>query len=297
MSSEPAIIEAAVNGGTTKDQNPNVARTPDEIAADALACIEAGAAIIHSHIDLRATTGEEAAERYLEAWRAVLAARPDALWYPTANLGRAGHDYDHIAPLARSGLLRLGLCDPGSVNLGRTVDGLPSGASVYSNSFDDVAHQLGLMAQHRLGASLAIYEPGFLRCALAWHRAGRLPPGSVVKLYFSTERGLTGTAFGLPPTAKALDAYLELLEGSGLPWAASVSGGDVVACGMADLALDRGGHVHLGLEFYGGDRTPTNVELIREAVARCEAHGRPVASPEQAAGILGLPRRVAQCGS
>ena len=48
--------------------------------------------------------------------------------------------------------------------------------------------------------------------------------------------------------------------------------------------------LHLGLEFYGGDRQPTNVELVQEAVALTEAAGRPVASCDEAAGILDLPR-------
>jgi 3-keto-5-aminohexanoate cleavage enzyme len=292
MSSAPVIIEAAINGATSKDRNPNVPRSPEEIAADILASIDAGAAIIHNHIDLRGTSGEEAAARYLEAWRPVLEARPDALVYPTVNFGADGHNYDHIAPLAASGLLRMGLCDPGSMNMGRSHDGVPSGGMVYSNSFDDITYQLELMNEHELGASLAIYEPGFLRCALAWQRAGRLPRGSLAKLYFSTELGLGGIVFGLPPTEKALDAYLELLDGSGLEWAVSVSGGDLVDSGMADLGLARGGHLHLGLEFYGGDRTPTNVELIDAAVARCEAHGRPVATPDEAAAILGVRPRT-----
>jgi hypothetical protein len=54
-----------------------------------------------------------------------------------------------------------------------------------------------------------------------------------------------------------------------LPWAVSVVGGDVVASEVAPLALERGGHLHLGLEFYGGDRTPKNVDLVEEAVALC----------------------------
>src|SRR5207248_4739974 len=78
----PVIIEAAINGGVSKDRNPHTPRTPDEIAADALACLSAGAAIIHNHIDLRGASDDEAAARYLEAWRPVLAKRPDALLYP-----------------------------------------------------------------------------------------------------------------------------------------------------------------------------------------------------------------------
>jgi len=290
MPDAPVIIEAAINGATTKERNPNVPRTPEEIAADALACFEAGAAVIHNHIDLPGLTEAEAAERYLAAWRVVLAERPDALWYPTVHFGPP-MSYEHLPLIAESGLLRLGLCDPGSVNLGRADDrGVPTGGIVYGNSFDFIARVFEICEEQRLGPSLAIYEPGFLRAALAWWRAGRLPQGAMVKLYFSTEQGLLGAPFGLPPTATALDAYLELLEGCDLPWAVSAVGGDVVATEVAPLALERGGHLHLGLEFYGGPRTPTNVELVSEAVALCEKAGRPVATPDQAAAILRLPR-------
>ena len=41
--STPLIIEAAINGATTKEQNANVPRAVNEIAACAFACIEAGA--------------------------------------------------------------------------------------------------------------------------------------------------------------------------------------------------------------------------------------------------------------
>jgi uncharacterized protein (DUF849 family) len=290
MSGEPVIIEAAINGATTKERNPNVPRAPEEIAADALAAIEAGAAVIHNHIDLGGLTEAEAAERYLEGWRPVLAARPDALLYPTVHFGPP-LGYEHLIPLAESGMLRMGLCDPGSVNLGRVdEDGVPTGGIVYANSFEQIGRALDVCREQRLGPSLAIYEPGFLRATLAWWRVGRLPAGAMVKLYFSSEQGLTGAPFGLPPTAAALDAYLELLEGCDLPWAVSVAGGDVVASEVALLALERGGHLHLGLEFFGGARTPTNVELVTEAVALCDKAGRPVATPDQAASILRLPR-------
>jgi uncharacterized protein (DUF849 family) len=289
VSASPVIIEAAINGVTSKERNPNVPRTPEEISVDALACIEAGAAVVHNHIDRAGITEGEAAERYLEGWRPVLAERPDALLYPTVHFGRS-ISYEHLVPLAESGLLRIGLTDPGSVNLGSVDDqGVPVGAFVYANSFESVARAFRICASHRLGPSLAIYEPGFLRTTMAWWRADRLPQGAMVKLYFSTDRGLLGAPFGLPPTVTALDAYLEILDGSDLPWAVSVVGGDVADSEIAPIALQRGGHLHLGLEFYGGPDTPTNVELVDRAVALCRAAGRPIATPVQAARILQLP--------
>ncbi len=297
---EPVILEAAINGVTSKQRNSNVPVEPDEIAADALACLRAGAAIVHNHIDVFMVEGDVAADRYLEAWRPVLADRPDALLYPTTNAGpEVQGAYAHITPLAKSGLMRLSISDPGSVNLGGLgEDGVPAAGFVYANSFDDIRHQLELCERHRLGPSMAIFEPGFLRTALAWRKAGRLPAGAMFKLYFGGEEGYLGgrrggMPFGLPPTRAALGAYLELLDGCDVPWAVAVLGGDVVESGMALLALERGGHLRLGLEDYGGPREPTNEELVREAVALCAQVDRPVATCEESARILGLPERVA----
>jgi 3-keto-5-aminohexanoate cleavage enzyme len=295
----PVVIEAAINGATSKARNPHVPTTPDEIARDALACMEAGAAIVHNHVDDFALSGEAAAARYLEGWRPVVRARPDAILYCTVAIGGAvAERYAHVPPLAASGAMRMGVLDPGSVNLGSAgEDGLPGGLDfVYSHSYGDVRHVVGQLAEHRLGPSISIFEPGFLRTALVYHRRGRLPRGAFVKLYFGGDQSYLGDAppggvtFGLPPTTTALEAYLEMLGGCELPWAVAVIGGDVVGSGLARAALERGGHVRVGLEDYGGPRRPTNVELVDEVAALAREVGRAVATPAEAARLLALPR-------
>ncbi len=58
---------------------------------------------------------------------------------------------------------------------------------------------------------------------------------------------------------------------------------------MARHALERGGHLRVGLEDYAGPDTPTNEELVAQAVALANEVGRPVASARQAALLLELP--------
>jgi uncharacterized protein (DUF849 family) len=300
---DAVIVEAAINGTTTKERNPHTPRQPDEIAAVALACLEAGAAIVHNHVDVVMVPGEEAAARYLEGWAPVLAARPDALIYPTTNFGPGVEGaYAHMEPLAATGHLRIGIVDPGSVNLGGVADDrLPAAPGfVYANSFGDIRYQAALCDRLQLGPSMAIFEPGWLRTALAFWRAGRLPRGAMVKLYFGGDAGYPttgssggGAPFGLPPTAHALDAYCELLDGCDLAWSVAVIGGDLLGSPVARLALERGAHLHVGLEDFAGDRTPSNEELVAQAVALCAEVGRPVATCDEAAAILDLPRRSA----
>lgn len=296
----PVIIELAINGVTQPARNPHVPVTVEAIAADALDCLRAGAAIVHSHAPLSDFNlpAEQAAGAYLASYRAVLAQRPDALLYPTIGGGATmAERLRHIEILAAAGAIRIGLLDPGCTLLGwAEADGSPSPHSfAYVNTIADMEAALEQGARLGLGLSIAIYEPGFLRNALTYWRLGRIPRGSMVKFYFGGEAGYfgggSGVSFGLPPTAKALDAYLEMMELAGctLPWSVAVMGGDLFATPVARLALERGGHLHTGLEDHLGAGQPGNLELTQRAVALCRAVGRPVAEPAEAARILGLP--------
>ena len=294
-SAVPLIIEAAINGATPKARNPHSPRTPEEIAAVGLDCLEAGAAIVHNHNDdavIGGPSGAHDPQPYIDAWRAILAKRPDALLYPTmagaSPRTTVEERYAHIPALCEAGVLRVGLIDPGSVNVGPSeADGRPAAVdATYVNTFRDARYMFDTCEQLELGPSISCFEPGFVRTAVKYAKAGHMPKGALIKFYFGGENA----GFGLPPTAKALDAYLEMIEGTGLEWQAAVLGGDNVGCGMARLAIERGGHVRVGLEDYAGPRTPSNVELVTELVDLAKQCGRPVATPDEAAAILGLPR-------
>jgi uncharacterized protein (DUF849 family) len=272
----PVVVEAAINGA-----HPDAPRMPDEIARCARACFDAGAAVVHNHIDLFGTA-EEAAARYREGWDPVLAARSDALLYPTINgIGPVEERYSHIAPLAESGALRIGLIDPGSVNLGASF--------AYVNGGSDIEHQWKLCDTFGLVPGMSIFEPGFLRAALAYWRAGKLPPGTMLRFYFGGREAEAdgGFTFGFAPTERALDAYLELLGDCPLPWSVAVVGGDLFATDLPELALERGGHLRVGLEDHRGRRA-SNEALVEQAVAAVRASGRPLADCATAAAFLGL---------
>jgi uncharacterized protein (DUF849 family) len=286
---QPLVIEAAINGATQKAQNPHVPRTTKEIAADACACLEAGAAIVHNHNDEWLTQARHASAPYAEAWARILERHPSAVLYPTMGSGGAHTNirerYEHVEELADAGVLRMALIDPGSVSLGGLdAEGLPAPVElVYQNSFADARYMIDACCARRLAAHVSIFEPGFLRVTLAYRAAGRFP-ASKIQFYF----GGPALPFGLPPTAASLEAYLAMLEGSGLPWMVGVLGGDVMATPLAEMAIRRGGHVRVGLEDYVGPRQPRNTELVEDVVRLAARCGRRVASSDEAAKLIGI---------
>ena len=183
---EPCIIEVALNGVTPKALNPRVPRAPAEITADALACIAAGATVVHNHNDepMWVDDGVHAAAPYIDAWRPVLAEHPGVLLYATLPSGGPGIAIEtrwaHHVELARAGVSTVGLVDPGSVSLG--------GDRVYINTHDDARYMVERCAELGLAPSVSIFDPSFLRVALA----AELPTGAIIKLYFGD-----GVLFGL----------------------------------------------------------------------------------------------------
>jgi len=274
----PVIIEAAINGATPVTANPNVPRTPSQIAACALECLDRGAAIVHNHNDDPNVGGpaRHDPEPYATAWAEILARRPDALLHPTVR-GMSEHApirdrYSHLDSLFGRGLLPMASADPGIVSIGPMV---------YGNSASDAAYMFEWCRTRDLPVHVSIFEPGFLRVALHHLRAGTLPARVKIQLYFG------GAApFGLPPTRSSLEAYAAMLDGTGLTWMVGVIGGDVLADGFGATAIERGGHLRVGLEDFRGVGTPRNEDLVGAAAALVRDLGAEVATSAQTLEIL-----------
>lgn len=292
MADRPVILEVALNGATRPEQNPAVPRLPKEIAEDAIACLDTGASVVHTHTHEQPGSPAAAGALYLEAYEAVLDTRPDAILYPTIGAGREiAERYGHHEVLALAGAIRAGVVDPGSVNLGGIgPDGRPGGFDyVYQNSLADIRHEMDVCERHGLGPSIAIFEPGFLRVVLACHRAGTLPAGALVKFYFSQSGYVSGgePAFSAPPIPEALDLYLAMLGDVDLPWAVAVLGGSLLDSPIASLALERGGHLRVGLEDH--TQAKSNRDEVKRVRALCARHGCRLATTAEAEEILRLP--------
>ena len=290
-STTPVIIEAAINGVTPRDRNPNVPRTPAEIAEESIRCIEAGASIIHNHNDdpvLDMVTVAHEAAPYIKAWRPVLERHPDAFLYPTMTGGGAHttveQRYGHIPQIAEADLLRMGIVDPGSVNIGAfEADGAPAaGDIVYLNSNADIRYMVDTCTGLGVPINFSIFDGSFMQTALAYIRSGRIVHGGLVKIFFGSDYA----PIGLPATAAGLAAYLDLLRDCPLPWSVALPGGDILVSEVGRLALERGGHLRVGLEDYAGPDQPTNLEILERTAKLCEEVGRPIATPAQTAELM-----------
>ncbi len=283
----PLVIEAAVNGSTPKTKNPNVPRSVDEIAAAGIACVEAGASIVHNHND-EPNFGEpsiHSPDPYETAWRRIWERHPGLLIHPTTSGERsAGIEarFSHIAELHRRGALTMASADAGCLAFALADAGRPRPVGVFGNSASEVAWIFQWCRERDLPAHISIFEPGFLRLTIAHLRAGTLPRRAKIQLYFGGDAAL----FGLPPTESSVEALLQLLDGTGLPWMVGVLWGDVIGSGLAEFAIRRGGHVRVGLEDYAGPGQPTNEELVNQVAQLGRQLGRRPADPAEVPGVL-----------
>ncbi|SHN19134.1 3-keto-5-aminohexanoate cleavage protein [Cryptosporangium aurantiacum] len=281
MNETPVLIEAAI----TPLRKGQPLQTSEQLIHEALESLAAGAAIIHHHHDFRQTR-EQAVAQVIHVEGEILRAYPGAYVYNDYLAGDKIMEEKnaHLQPLADAGLLRMAALDPGLTQFGiLSDDGLPN-LAVQGGADYASAHQVVEFARHTsTPLSVGIYDPSNLRWAIAYARAGKLPVGSMIKLYFGGEYQLGGdkwptAGFGLPPTKQALDMYLAMMDGIDLPWIVSIQGGVLTDTDLAQYALELGGHLRVGVEDTAGATAMTNRETVEAAAALADKVGRPVAA-------------------
>lgn len=263
-------LEVALNGPWGRQRQPRIPVTVKDIVDEGVACVKAGAAIVHVHAydeaSGRQTESPEVYIRIIEGIRNQV----DAIVYPTIPTtgleGQAGGQsprqrFAHVEELARLGLIEWAAVDPGSVNFSQYDDLREDRQGfVYLNSELEIRHGLAVARRYALHPSYAIYEPGFARLGATLHWRESCP-APVYRFMFTS-----GYTFSFPPEDYALTAYLKLLDqvAPGAQW--MVAGLQVDILPLAARAVAEGGHVRVGLEDAVHGCGQSNVQLVEQAV-------------------------------
>ena len=95
---EKLIISSCICGAeVTKEQNPAVPYTVEEIVREAKSAYDAGAAVIHLHVRLDDGTPTQATERFQECMDAIYEVCPDVLIQPSTGGAVGMTDLERLA--------------------------------------------------------------------------------------------------------------------------------------------------------------------------------------------------------
>ncbi|MEA2516300.1 MAG: 3-keto-5-aminohexanoate cleavage enzyme [Actinomycetota bacterium] len=268
---DPLIITVAgIGAELTREQQPHLPITPDEIAADAGACEAAGASIYHLHV--RTADGSPTMDVgvYRGALEAIRAGSNMIVQFSSG--GAVGDDVEaRIAPLDLQP--EMATLTTGTVNFGDEVfsNPVPLIKKIYARMLE-----LGIVPEYE------IFEPGMIATAERVYEELR---GSHHR-HFDFVLGVPGA---MPAWPDALD-YLTAHLPEGATWSATGIGGSHL--GVAEKTISMGGHVRTGFEdvrwFERGELATSNAQLVGRVVEMARSSGRRVAFPDEARAVLGL---------
>lgn len=298
------LIDVGLNEFATREQNPHVPLTADEVARDALECVRAGASSVHFHA--RAADGSQAwgdAGFYRRALEPVARAIRPPLWYTTYSAAATpdspdghGHDWELIEHPPAGAPLELMAFDvpqrvpPASLLWNERelrFERVPFETVSAGREVPTHPPELARAAKLGVRAVVGAFDVGEVRWAVLAVRAGVLATPCVLKLVLCG-----GMLMGPFPTPQGIDAYLSQIP-AGLDVECLVEPylmADREACeSLIGAALDRG----LGLRVGIGDNPAIyprerNAELVERVVAMARARGLEPASPDEARARLGL---------
>jgi 3-keto-5-aminohexanoate cleavage enzyme len=275
---DPVIISAALTGSTPmKSQNAGLPVTEEEIAEAALACWNAGAAIVHLHV--RDEYGKMVCdpERFARAKALIEDSGADVIINLSTSGGPGNMDDAHrLGPLALKP--ELASFDCGSLNFGRNV-------FINSPTFLDMLS--AGMTEHGVVPEIECFEAGHITTAIQLMQEGKLKP----PYWFQMVLGVRG---GAPGTVKQLVHMVDMLPAEAI-WSCCGIGRAQLPLNLATIAM--GGHVRTGLEdniyYHKGILADSNAQLVERVVRIANEVGRPVATPDEARAIIGLAPRKA----
>jgi 3-keto-5-aminohexanoate cleavage enzyme len=295
----PVILECAVNGSTTKAKNPLAPGTREEHTEEVIKCLDAGATIIHIHSNQPNEDIKLAAQPYIDIYGPVWKKHPSAILYATANFDEKVYHRNrrpwpgkvqcgHQRLLAEAGVVNMVLFDTGVVPIGvYDKDGVPGPDSAfwwYGFWPDDIRFIMQTCKDLGTGASISVFEPGWMKNVVAMAKAGTLPRGSKLNIYFAMD-SFAGLA---PPIPEALELYLKMMEGLDVDWAVGYIGSQsVMDTPLARMALERGGSFRVGLEDWPNGTS--NVDQLKRAKEIIDSVGRKVVTGAEAIKHLDIP--------
>ena len=268
---DPLIITVAgIGAELTREQQPRLPLTPQEIAVDAAACQEVGASIYHLHV--RDETGNPTMDvETFRAARDAIAAETDLIVQFTTGGSVSDDEEARIAPLAlRPEMASL---TTGTVNFGDEV---------FFNPAPLVARLHERMLELGVLPEFEIFDSAMIANAESVYDA----QGAQHHRHFDFVLGVPGA---MPAWEDSIDFLVAHLP-EGATWSATGIGRAHLPVAAESIA--RGGHVRTGLEdvryFAPGQLVESNRQLVERVEGMAHDAGREIATPSHAREILTL---------
>lgn len=278
---ERAIISAALTGAlTTRDQCEAIPYTPEEIAEDAAAAREAGAAIAHIHARTEDGSPTYSTDIYQDIHDEVRDRTDILLNFSTGALHASAKERIEYIQEAQPDLAALNM---GSMNYAKYSESREEFVfdMVFENSFEEIGQFVNAMADAGVKPELECFDTGHIGNTKPLLKTDDLSH----PLQFSLIMGVLG---GIPATVENLVHQVKQLPDDA-NWQVIGIGRDQWA--LAAGALSMGGNIRVGLEdnFYlpNGEMS-TNPRLVEQAAKLTRAVGRTPATPDEAREILGM---------
>lgn len=265
------IITAALVGAeVTKDLQPNLSITPDEIALAAEQACHAGASIIHLHV--RDSQGQPTQNRkiYRQAIQAIKKRCEAIIQVSTGGaVGMSLEERQQPVTLSPE----MATITTGSVNFGDEV---------FLNPWGEICSLAKTIQKYRVKPEIEVFEAGMIENAKRLLKEGLIS----APLHFDLVLGVPGA---IPAEPNTLLHLVQLLPEDAT---FSVAGIGRHQLPMAVMSILLGGHVRVGFEdniyYTRGVLAQSNAQLVSRVVRIAWELGREIASPAEARNILGL---------